>query len=103
MPDAHGHLSPAEISFILQWIINAHGRVPYPCPVSGHTTWYVEEYVTQPIVFPVQPTVGMSVVPFAMPVVRLMCTGCGHVISFSAASMGLYPQPTQPPTLPRRG
>ena len=103
MPDGQGRLSPAEISYVLQWIANHHGGSPYICPVSGHNTWLVDEYVTQPILFPIQPNLGTSVAPIAWPVVRLICSGCGHMISFSAWAMGLYPAPPPPPPpLPRR-
>lgn len=103
MPDAQGHLSPAEISYILQWVANQRAGSPYPCPVSGHTTWLVDEYVTQAIIFPIQASLGTPVAPIAWPVVRLMCAGCGHVLSFSAWRMGLYPAPPTPPSpVPRR-
>ncbi len=96
MPDVHGHLSPAEISYVLQWVTDQHGGIPYACPVSGHTTWVVDEFVTQSIVFPVKYNLGASVAPLAWPVVRLICSGCGHVISFSAVALGLYPPPSPP-------
>lgn len=104
MPDLQGHLSPAEISFILQWVTTKHGSSPYQCPICGHANWLVDEYVTQAIVFPVQANMGIPVSPVAWPVVRLMCTFCAHVISFNAVIMGLYPIPPTPPSsLPRRG
>lgn len=100
MPDERGHLSPAEITFIRRWIDTQHGS-PYPCPVSGHTTWVVDEYVTQPIVFPVQPSLFKSVSPLPWPVVNLVCSVCGYRITFNAATLGLYPSPDTP--MLRRG
>ncbi len=73
MPDLQGRLSPAEISFILQWVSGQNGGKPYPCPVSGHNSWLVDEYVTQSIIFPMGANLGMSVAPRPLPVVRLIC------------------------------
>lgn len=94
MPDAQGRLSPAEITHVLRWLIQSHGGVPYACPVSGHTDWIVHEYVTQSIIFPVQSNLFTSLSPNPVPVVQLICSGCGYVISLSAAWLGLYPEPT---------
>jgi hypothetical protein len=92
MPDGQGHLSPAEIAYILQWINTHHS--PFTCPVCDHSGWVVDEYITQTIVFPLQPT---PVAPRPLPTVRLSCTGCGYIISFNAVMMGLYPLPSVPP------
>jgi hypothetical protein len=93
MPDASGHLSPAEISFITKWITDHHNGTPYRCPICDSIIWLVGEYVIQSIVFPIQgPNVGNSVAPLPYPSVRSICVNCGYEIRFNAPLMGLYPK-----------
>jgi hypothetical protein len=104
MPDIRGHLSPAEIRYILDWINKHHlgAPAPYPCPVSGHTDWIVDEYITQSIVFPIQANLFDSLAPKPWPMIRLVCTGCGYVMFLNAGLLELYPPPpTPPPPLPK--
>lgn len=101
MPDVHGHLSPVEIAAVHAWIRHHHGGLPFDCPVSGPTTWVVNEYVYQSIIYPVQAPITMSVSPMAWPVVQVVCTVCGYTMYFNAGLIGLYPsQPTPPPRFP---
>lgn len=94
MPDPKGHLSPAEIAYIQRWVIEYHGGSPFPCPLCGDTTWYIDEYVTQSIIFPSPALLSAAWSPTPLAIVRMVCTRCGYVVSLNAATLGLYPKST---------
>ena len=100
MPDISGHLSSIEIAAIQQWMKDRHGGTPFPCPVSRHTDWHINEYVYQNIVFPLQSQSTSLISPLSWPVVQVVCGGCGYTIYFNAGLIGLYPSLPAAPTPP---
>jgi hypothetical protein len=100
MPDAHGHLSPVDIAAVHKWLLDKHGGIPFPCPVSGDALWGVNDYVYQNLVYPVSLQVTTSVAPNVWPVIQVACVTCGYTFYLNAALIGLYPKDPSPPSLP---
>src|SRR2546425_10260498 len=96
MPDANGHLSPAEQQQAVAWLTERWGPAR-ACPYHGPTDWGVGPVLFQLSAFtPGGITLGGAV----LPLVTVTCGVCGHTVFVNAISMGLVRADTPPVETP---
>ena len=93
MPDVYGRLTQDDLKKVSDWFAR-HWSLPYVCPVSHETNWEIAPSLCATVPY------GGSYVwqgGTFYPEILVVCRGCGHILHFNAAMMGIDANMVLPP------